>query len=120
MKLLVLSDLHNEFSQFEPALSDADVVILAGDIDNKARGVRWANEAFTGIVIYVCGNHEFYGGHIDHTLRKMRDAARPHVHVLDNQSFVWKQTRFLSAAPRGLTTHRWETRWRQRDCAGTG
>ena len=95
MKLQIYSDLHNEFASFEPAPSDADVVILAGDIDLKSRGVKWANEAFQCPVIYVCGNHEFYGGHIEHTLRKMKEAALPHVHVLENEVLIQDQTRFL-------------------------
>ena len=37
MKLLILSDLHNEFQPFEPVETDADVVVLAGDIGTKAR-----------------------------------------------------------------------------------
>lgn len=93
----MLSDLHNEFSPFEPTPGDCDLVILAGDIDVRARGVKWANEAFTCPVIYVCGNHEFYGGHIDHNLRKMKEAALAHVHVLENEVFIWNQTRFLCA-----------------------
>lgn len=97
MKLYMLSDLHNEFSPFEPVSGDFDLVVLAGDIGVKARGVTWANEAFECPVIYICGNHEFYGGHIDHTLRKMKEAALPHVHVLENETFIWKQTRFLCA-----------------------
>ncbi|WP_449441121.1 serine/threonine protein phosphatase [Pseudomonas migulae] len=40
-------------------------------------------------------NHEFYKGHIDHTLRKMREMAAPHVHVLENQVWICNQTRFL-------------------------
>lgn len=97
MKLHVLSDLHNEFCSFEPAPGDYDVVILAGDIDVRSRGVKWANETFKGPVIYIGGNHEFYGGHIDHTLRKMKEAALPNVHVLENETFIWNQTRFLCA-----------------------
>lgn len=46
-------------------------------------------------MIYVCGNHEYYGGHIDHTLRKMKDAALPHVHVLENEVLILDGTRFL-------------------------
>ena len=95
MKLRIFSDLHNEFSRFDPPPSDADVVILAGDIDLKSRGVKWANEVFQYPVIYVCGNHEYYGGHIDQTLRKMKGAAAPHVHVLENEVLILKQTRFL-------------------------
>ncbi|MEB0027738.1 metallophosphoesterase [Pseudomonas sp. MH9.2] len=95
MKLYILSDLHNEFSQFTPLPTDADLVILAGDIDIHARGVTWANQTFSCPLIYVCGNHEFYKGHIDRTLQKMRDAAAPHVHILENEVFVWQQIRFL-------------------------
>jgi predicted phosphodiesterase len=97
IKLHVLSDLHNEFSPFEPVSGDYDLVVLAGDVDVKARGVAWANEVFECPVIYVSGNHEFYGGHIDSTLRKMKDAASAHVHVLENETYVWNQSRFLCA-----------------------
>ncbi|WP_095194332.1 metallophosphoesterase family protein [Pseudomonas sp. Irchel 3A7] len=96
MKLYVLSDLHNEFSPFAPEPGDCDLVILAGDIDVQTRGVKWANESFRCPVIYCAGNHEYYKGHIDHTLRKMRETALPHVHVLENQVWVCNQTRFLS------------------------
>lgn len=95
MKLQIYSDLHLGFARFKPAPSDADVVILAGDIDIKSRGVNWANDTFQCPVIYVCGNHEYYGGHIDHTLRKMKEAAAPHVHVLENETLILDQTRFL-------------------------
>jgi len=97
MKLQIYSDLHNEFSRFEPATNYADVVILAGDIDLKSRGVKWANEVFQCPIIYVCGNHEYYGGHLHHTLRKMKEAAKPHVHVLENEVLILEQTRFLVA-----------------------
>ncbi|POA28182.1 MULTISPECIES: metallophosphoesterase [unclassified Pseudomonas] len=95
MKMLIYSDLHIEFAPFTPQATDADIVVLAGDIDTQARGVKWANETFSQPVIYCAGNHEFYKGHIDHTLRKMRDAAAPHVHVLENQTWICNQTRFL-------------------------
>jgi predicted phosphodiesterase len=97
MKLHVLSDLHNEFSPYQPTANGYDLVILAGDIDLKGRGVEWANETFDCPVIYVCGNHEFYKGHIDHTLHEMKEAALPHVRVLENETFIWNQTRFLCA-----------------------
>ena len=95
MKIQIYSDLHLGFAPFEPVITDADVVILAGDIDIKSRGVVWANDTFQCPVIYVCGNHEYYGGHIDRTLQKMKDAAAPHVHVLENEALILNQTRFL-------------------------
>jgi Icc-related predicted phosphoesterase len=60
MNIHVLSDLHNEFEVFEPELSSADVVVLAGDIDVGTRGIEWAARTFKVPVIYVAGNHEFY------------------------------------------------------------
>lgn len=95
MKIQIYSDLHLGFGRFEPAPCDPDVVILAGDIDIKSRGVNWANDTFQCPVIYVCGNHEYYGGHTERTFRKMKDAAAPHVHVLENEVLILGQTRFL-------------------------
>lgn len=100
MKIRIYSDLHNEFHSFDPPPLDAsiDLVILAGDVDKKARGVRWANDTFNCPTIYVVGNHEFYDGHLDRTLQKMRDAAAPHVHVLENEAYVIGNTRILGTA----------------------
>ncbi len=46
MHIHLLSDLHLEVSSYVPAATDADVVVLAGDIHTKARGVRWALDSF--------------------------------------------------------------------------
>lgn len=43
MRIHLLSDLHNECSPFSPTVPDADVVILAGDIEVKTRGVEWVH-----------------------------------------------------------------------------
>jgi hypothetical protein len=42
MKLHILNDLRIEFEDFEPPVTDADVVILAGDIGVGMDGLRWA------------------------------------------------------------------------------
>lgn len=97
MKVLLYSDLHNEFDRFIPPQLVADVVILAGDIDLQARGVLWANETFKSQVIYCAGNHEHYKGNIDRTVEKMKAAAAPHVHVMENESCVFEEVRFLVA-----------------------
>lgn len=50
MKLHILSDLHVEFAPFVPdraAVDAADVVVLAGDIHQRARQA-WARQAFAG------------------------------------------------------------------------
>ena len=82
MKILVLSDLHLDgaplSAQHQGARIDehADVVVLAGDIDEGVKGFRWAREAFPDKpVVYVAGNHEFYGHHWTQHLDAMRESA---------------------------------------------
>jgi Icc-related predicted phosphoesterase len=97
MKLLILSDLHNEFEPFEPVTTDADVVILAGDIGTKARAVQWAASAFGSLpVVLVAGNHDLWGSSIPRGYEKMREAAQgTNVHVLQNEQVVIDGVRFL-------------------------
>jgi len=98
MRIHLLSDLHNEFDTYIPSVVDADIVILAGDIDVKARGVEWAKQAFHIPVLYVLGNHEYYRGHMPRTLEKMRSACRAtHVQVLERDAVEIGGTRFLGA-----------------------
>ncbi len=97
MKIHVLSDIHCEFAPFSPIVTDADLVILAGDIDVKGRGVAWAKSAFPGMVLYVPGNHEFYGGNIPATLEKMRVFADDRVRVMDLDEVILGGVRFLGA-----------------------
>ncbi len=45
-KIHVLSDVHNEFEQYEVSetAKTADIIILAGDIDTGINGLPWASE----------------------------------------------------------------------------
>ena len=97
MKLLILSDLHNEFQPFEPVETDADVVVLAGDIGTKARAVQWASGAFGSLpVVMVAGNHDLWGSSIPRGYEKMREAARgTNVHFLQDETVVIEGVRFL-------------------------
>ncbi len=100
VRLLVLSDLHVEFAPFEPdraAVEQADVIVLAGDISTGSSGLRWARGAFgTKPVIYVAGNHEFYGGHWDKTLAELRTRAQEFaIHFLENEAVEVAGLRFL-------------------------
>ena len=97
MRIHVLSDLHLEFAPFVPPDVGADVIVLAGDIWLKDRGVRWANETFSRPVVYVCGNHEFYGDRIDRVQRECREVAAANVHFLDRSSVEIGGYRFLGA-----------------------
>lgn len=97
MQIQILSDLHREFfsQDVEPCL--ADVVVLAGDIDIGNRGVLWAQETFIGTpVIYVCGNHEYYGKAYPKLLATLKDLAKgSNVFVLENDAVVLDGVRFL-------------------------
>jgi predicted phosphodiesterase len=66
MKILVLSDLHLSHSPYSAVQhgarvdAQADVVVLAGDIDDGLGGFRWARETFPDKPLdMVAGNHEF-------------------------------------------------------------
>lgn len=99
MKLHILSDLHNEFTEFKPVETEADIVVLAGDIARVANGIHWARESFPNKrIIYVPGNHEFYGTNRTDTLAGMRlDARFSGVDLLDNNEVVIDGVRFLGA-----------------------
>lgn len=95
MKLHVLSDLHTEFSDFDPPVTDADVVVLAGDIGVGTSGIEWATWRFPDVpVIYVPGNHEFYGDDIRIT-DQLQAAAPGNIHVLSNDVLEFDGVRFL-------------------------
>lgn len=98
MKIQLLSDLHLEFGGFTPPALDADVVVLAGDIHLKEKGVAWAKEMFSCPVLYVMGNHEYYGGSLGKTREAILKAAEgTNVTVLDRKSIVIDGVRFLGA-----------------------
>jgi predicted phosphodiesterase len=98
MRLHILSDVHLEFAPFDPPPTDADLVLLAGDIGLGAGAVEWAAVSFRQPVLYVPGNHEYYGGHLKNTLAKMKRAAEgTQVRVLDGETVVAGKVRFLAA-----------------------
>ena len=102
MKLHVLSDLHVEFSPFTPdpdTVKAADVIVLAGDIYLGVKGITWARKNFPDKpVVYVAGNHEFYGFHWDKLLDQLREEARAQdVYYLENESIAINGVRFLGA-----------------------
>jgi len=99
MKLHILSDLHVEFAPFTPPATDADVVILAGDIHKHCDGMAWARASFPRQrLIYVPGNHEYYGEDWDSFLPALRAQAREHdIAFLENDALVLDGVRFLGA-----------------------
>lgn len=100
MKIHILSDLHNEFALYNPHQVNADVVVLAGDIDVRGRAIEWAKFSFPDQqVLYVAGNHEFYSDAYPDLLDKMRLAANDsHIHVLENNHIEIQGVHFLGCS----------------------
>lgn len=102
VKIHVLSDLHLEYADRHPSWTppptDADVVVLAGDIHNGTAGIDWAERVFAGKqVVYVAGNHEFYDGELSEVMAALRDrsANSANVWFLENDALVIGNVRFL-------------------------
>lgn len=97
MKLHILNDLHVEYADFVIPQTDADVVVLAGDIGMGTGGLDWiVQQAIDKPVIYVPGNHEFY----QHDLKlvsHLKKKAPSHVFVLDNDMVEVDGIRFLGS-----------------------
>ena len=95
MKLNILSDLHLSLGALDPPSTDADVVVLAGDIARPEEAIAWA-DSLCKPVLYVPGNHEFYGGSITGTREALaRCAAGTNVQLLDDGEAVIDGVRFL-------------------------
>ena len=95
MKILHLSDLHLEFGPLYDPSTDADVVILSGDIHLDTKGIDWASQ-FDVPVIYVLGNHEAYdSASLEVLVQDCREkaASYPNIHFLENDSVVLDDVR---------------------------
>ena len=89
MKIQLLSDLHLETESFDPVpAAQAEVLVLAGDIDASWRGY----ERFAGWpvpVLVVAGNHEFDGRDIGVAWPALREhCARLGLRLLERESCV--------------------------------
>ncbi len=95
MKLNVLSDLHMSCGVIDLPRTDADVVVLAGDIARPQEAVAWAS-GFEQPVLYVPGNHEFYGASLSGTVQELkRLCAGTRIHLLDGDEIIIAGVRFL-------------------------
>ena len=95
MKIQSVSDLHLGAADFELPRCDADLVILAGDIGRPHRAVQWAT-TLGKPVLYVAGNHEFYGSSIDSTIAELRRLSLgTNVRFLEKDQAVVQGVRFL-------------------------
>jgi predicted phosphodiesterase len=97
MKLGILSDLHLSRAPQRLPASNADVYVLAGDIARPEPALAWAR-GLGKPVLYVPGNHEFYGGSLPEVLHELRRlAAGTRVHILDNTTVCLGGVRFVGS-----------------------
>ena len=73
------------------------VVVLAGDIAPGTAGIDWAAAQFAGTpVVYVAGNHEYYGQTLPALNGELEvAAAASDVHPLENGELIVGGVRFL-------------------------
>ncbi len=97
VKLQILSDLHLEFGPADVGETDADVIVLAGDIAPGLTGLKVAQSKFPERpVVYVAGNHEYYGQALPELTEALKQEAEgSQVHFLDNREVVLASVRFL-------------------------
>lgn len=104
MKIRLLSDIHQEFYEDKLLYKNLgeDVLVLAGDINVGSKGTLQALETFaneTENVIYVPGNHEYYGGNISAFDDAIRVATRnTNISFLNPSSVVIHDVTFIGAA----------------------
>lgn len=96
IKMQLLSDVHGRWNKvlLNP---DAHLVLALGDMADGAEGVEWLVK-MNKPVIYVPGNHEYYGGDLGLRLEELRaKAAGSQVIVADRQTVTAGSVRFLCA-----------------------
>lgn len=113
-RLAILSDIHIERwkDAFQMPSIDADLLVVAGDVLEARVGspVAWLldNTHPNTPVIFVPGNHDFFGGVVDDLLSQWKREARgSHVHVLYNDQEEIAGLRVLGTTLwSGLALHR--------------
>ncbi|MDX0583762.1 phosphatase [Sinorhizobium medicae] len=100
MKIWVISDLHLEFGArfIQPADVDADVLVYPGDLLTRGvvPSIEWLAHNINPVV-FVAGNHEFYGASIQEGLRHAREVGSrlPNLHFLENDAVDISGVRFI-------------------------
>jgi predicted phosphodiesterase len=105
MKILHLTDLHLEFNKnlidFSSVINTkvAKVVVLTGDIAGGTHSLPFIKHLISlgYIVIYILGNHEFYGHDIDELINEWRKISKniDNFHFLEGDSVVIDDVEFF-------------------------
>lgn len=95
MRIALLSDIHLSVNALPFPDVDADIVVLAGDISRPAAAIEWAKSCPLPVV-YVAGNHEFYGSDLISTYEHLNTLSQgTQIHVLERSEYLHNGVRFL-------------------------
>ena len=104
MRIWVFSDLHLAFNDlnYDVELPDADVCVVAGDvISPPLRALQWLQRKIGNAmpVVFVAGNHEYYGHNYTRELASTKTNRHlyPGVRFLENEQVLIGGVRFLGA-----------------------
>ncbi|MDM1555892.1 MULTISPECIES: hypothetical protein [Chryseobacterium] len=53
MRMQIISDLHREFGSTELCFGNADVIVMAGDVNLGTKGIEWIKEAIGFMAIFI-------------------------------------------------------------------
>lgn len=109
MRIQIVSDLHNEAHYWKPndnVDNSETVLVVAGDICTRHQAGEWlvtVADKYKAIVA-VLGNHDYWDSSSENVIVRIRDRLRNYsnVHVLDRDSVVVEDTRFVGCT---LWTH---------------
>lgn len=102
MRIQIVSDLHNEAQYWEPdsTVDHSDtVLVVAGDICTRHQAGEWlvtVADQYKAVVA-VLGNHDYWDSSAENVTLRIRERLRahPNVHVLDRDTVVIDDTRFV-------------------------
>lgn len=95
MNIKPVSDLHLEFGPLALSVQGTDVLVAAGDIDVGMAGLEWLQK-LPCQVIYVAGNHEYWGEDLVEFSQRLNAASREgNVHYLEKRSVIVGNVRFI-------------------------
>jgi UDP-2,3-diacylglucosamine pyrophosphatase LpxH len=95
VRINYFSDVHLEFGDQALPKTNADIVVAAGDIGVLNQGIPWL-KSIGKPVIYIAGNHEFYGGEYNSVLSMLRrECAGSNIIFLEKEQYLFQGVRFL-------------------------
>lgn len=87
MRIQILSDLHIEFKSYRIEVArDTEVLVIAGDfaVANSLDRLETFAESIKKPIVFVAGNHDYYGGVLDAVNKKLERIDN----ILDNFDFL--------------------------------